>query len=222
MRISLIKNGKIYNTNLPLKISGSFWIEDKDKNNFKRNLINVQAKDGKWLLKSNFDTKVFVEGKVVDEIFIEEYFYYEIQVKGEKHKYILCTSPVYDNESNEYEVGTNAEITIGNSANNTINYHNVYISQQQCLLKVVNGRWIVKNLTNTGVVFVNGNAVQESELFVGDVVSIMNLKIIICGTYIIMNKPKGMLEFNSQMLRKRTSLPEVDNNQEEIEKCICP
>ena len=75
MRISLIKNGRIYNTNLPQKISGSFWIEDKDKNNFKRNLINIEAKDGKWCLKSNFDTKVIYNEKVVDELFLEEYFY---------------------------------------------------------------------------------------------------------------------------------------------------
>ena len=206
MRISLIKNGKIYNTNLPLKISGSFWIEDKDKNNFKRNLINIEAQDGKWVLKSNFDTKIISNGTAVESLELEEYFYYELQVRGENYNYILCTSPVYDSATNEYDVGANVEITIGNSINNIINYHNAYISEQQCLLKSVNGNWSVKNLTTTGVVFVNGIAVSESNLEIGDIVSIMNLRIIICGTYIIMNKPKGMMEFNTQVLRKRTVL----------------
>ena len=126
MRISLVKNGRIYNTNLPQKISGSFWIEDKDKNNFKRNLINIEAVDGKWCLKSNFDTKIIYNEKIVDELFLEEYFYYELQVRGEQYNYILCTSPVYDNASNEYEVGANVEISIGNSINNTINYHIIH------------------------------------------------------------------------------------------------
>ena len=58
MRVSLIKNGKIYNTNLPLEINGSFWVEDKDKNNIKRNLINIEANNSKWVLKSNFETKI--------------------------------------------------------------------------------------------------------------------------------------------------------------------
>ena len=40
------------------------------------------------------------------------------------------------------------------------------------------------------VVFVNGIAITESKLSIGDIVSIMNLRIIICGTYIIMNKAK--------------------------------
>ena len=43
MRISLLKNGKIYNTKLPSEINGSFWVEDKDKNGQKRNLINIEA-----------------------------------------------------------------------------------------------------------------------------------------------------------------------------------
>ena len=200
MRITLIKNGKMYNTNLPLKINGSFWVEDKDKNNFKRNLINVEAHEGKWNLKSNFDVKVIHNGKVVDDVFIENYCTYELQVKGEQYNYILCTSPVYDSESSEYEVGVNADITIGNSSNNTINYNNPYIAQQQCHLKSVNGVWQLKNLTGTGVIFVNGIAVNETNLVIGDVVSIMNLKIIICGSYIVMNNAKGIVNFNTQIL----------------------
>ena len=99
MRISLIKNGRIYNTNLPQKISGSFWIEDKDKNNFKRNLINIEAKDGKWCLKSNFDTKVIYNEKVVDELFLEEYFYYELQVKVDDNQPLF----IYSNYINQPE-----------------------------------------------------------------------------------------------------------------------
>lgn len=45
MRIALLKNNKIYNTDLPLKINGSFWIEDRDINNLKRNLLNIEAKE---------------------------------------------------------------------------------------------------------------------------------------------------------------------------------
>ncbi len=215
MRISLIKNGKVHNTNLPIKISGSFWIEDKDKNNLKRNLINIEAKDGKWLLKSNFETKIVNNGKLVDELILEEYFCYELEVKGEQYNYILCTSPVYDNQSNEFEVGANVQITIGNASNNSINYNNPYVAKEQCILTSTNGIWNVKNLTNSGVVFVNGSAVTESDLEIGDIVSVMNLKIIICGTYIILNNPKGIINYNEQILRKREPLNINKNNNEQ-------
>ncbi|MBQ9071720.1 MAG: type VII secretion protein EssC [Bacilli bacterium] len=217
MRVSLIKNGKIYNTNLPLKISGSFWVEDKDQNNVKRNLINIEAKDNKWCLKSNFETKIVSNGEVVEETFVEEYSIYELQVKGEKFNYILCTMPVYDNNSTEFEVGNNVQIYIGNNPDNTINYNNRYISQKQCLISSTNGIWNVKNLTNNGVVFVNGIAVNESNLNIGDVVFIMNLKIIICGTYIIVNKPAGIIGYNSQILKtsERLNFPVSEDNDED-------
>ena len=60
MRIALLKNNKIYNTDLPLKINGSFWIEDRDINNLKRNLLNIEAKDGKWYIT---DTKYIYQVK---------------------------------------------------------------------------------------------------------------------------------------------------------------
>ena len=73
MRVSLIKNGKIYNTNLPLKINGSFWIEDKDKNNLKRNLINIEAKEEKWQLKSNGNVNIIDGTNLLDSVILENY-----------------------------------------------------------------------------------------------------------------------------------------------------
>lgn len=64
-----MKNGKIYNTSLPLSVNGSFWIYDKDKNDQKRNLVNVYANNGRWVLKSNFEIKICVNGVFVEEVF---------------------------------------------------------------------------------------------------------------------------------------------------------
>lgn len=216
MRISLIKNGKIYNTNLPLEINGSFWVEDKDKNGIKRNLINIYAENGKWILKSNFETKIKYNGDNVENIILEDYNSYELQVKDEQYSYILYTSPVYDNNSSEFEVGNNCEIYIGNGSNNTINYNNKYIQNNQCIIQCINGLWNCKNLNNNGVLFVNGIAVASSNLNIGDVVFIMGLKIIICGSYVILNNPKGIVNYNSKVLRKRTPLD--INNSDVIEK----
>ena len=216
MRVSLIKNGKIYNTNLPLKINGSFWIEDKDKNNFKRNLINIEAKDGKWVLKSNFETKVVINNQTIEEVILDDYSIYELQVKGEKYNYILCSSPVYDDQSMEFNVDNNVQIYIGNGDSNTINYNNRYVAQKQALLTLSNGSWSLQNLTTNGVIFVNGVAVNNCNLTVGDIVFIMNLKIIICGSYIIVNKPKGIINYNVDILKKRVPLS-INSKEKTIE-----
>ena len=153
MRISLLKKGKIYNTNLPVRINGSFWVEDRDKNNLSRNLINICAKDNKWCMKSNFDTKIIYNGNVIEELMLENFACFELQVRGEKYNYFVCTSPVYDDNSTEFDVGVASDIYIGNDATNTINYSNPYIAQRQCLLSLKGGIWHIQNLTNSGVLF---------------------------------------------------------------------
>ena len=217
MRISLIKNGRIYNTDLPVKINGSFWVEDVDKNGSKRNLINITSTDNRWVLNSNFETKIISDGVEVENLTVEEYSSCELQVKGEKYHYILYFLPVYDNNSSEFEVGSNIDIYVGNGVSNTINYNNKYISDKQCILSEKNGVWSIKNLNNNPVIFVNKVCINESLLKIGDVVFIMGLKIIICGSYIIINSPKGIVDYNSQILRKREDI-NLDNSSTLIEE----
>ena len=212
MRISLIKNGRIYNTDLPEKISGSFWVEDVDKNGIKRNLINITSLDNKWALNSNFETKIISNGAEIENLIIDEYSSCELQVKGEKYHYILYFLPVYDMNSCEFEVGSNAEIYIGNGISNTINYNNKYISDNQCVLSKKNGIWSIRNLNSNPIIFVNKICTNEALLNIGDVVFIMGLKLIICGSYIIINSPKGIINYNSQILRKRQDLNIEDSS----------
>ena len=58
LQISLIKNKEIINFQLPITIQGNYWITDIDLNNQERNLVNIEAKDDKWILNSNFETKI--------------------------------------------------------------------------------------------------------------------------------------------------------------------
>jgi len=211
MRLSLIKNGKIYNTDLPLKISGNFWIEDKDSNNYKRNLINIEEKNGKWILKSNFDVKIVSNGVIVEEITIEEYTLYELKVKGEKYNYLLYAMPVYDNSYKEYEIGITSQISIGNGPDNGINYANKYLSPQQCLLTTTNGKWHVKNLNNKNILYVNGIVTNDKYLKVGDVIFILGLKIIICGSYLIINEPKDFVGIEPSVLSLKSNINENED-----------
>ena len=212
MRVSLLKNGRMYNLDLPSKVSGSFWIEDKDKNNQKRNLINIEASGGKWILKSNFETKIVVNQTPLKEKELKEYDICQLQVVGENNSFILCVTPVYDENAIELDTGMNCEIYIGNGSTNTINYFNNFIQDKQCCLNSVNGAWHIKNLGVNQVVFVNGVSVIESSLNIGDVIFIMGLKIIICGTYIIICNTQGVKSYNTQVLKKRVSLDKEINS----------
>ena len=206
MRLSLFKDGKIYNTDLPIMVSGSFWIEDKDNNNYKRNLINVEASNGKWVLKSNFDTKIFINGAVVEEAVVELYSFYELQVRGEKTNFMLYACPVYEENVKEYQPTKNMPIYIGNGIDNGINYSCQFMGEKQCALEFKNGSWYIKNLNNYTVLYVNGVLVNEAHLKVGDIVFIVGLKIIVCGIYLLINNPNNKVSISSSYLGEKTDL----------------
>ena len=54
MQITIIKKNKLSVLSLPETVSGNYWITDYE-NGKKINLLNVEAKDGKWHLVSNHD-----------------------------------------------------------------------------------------------------------------------------------------------------------------------
>ena len=53
MNIYLFKNEGLYTLSLPLKIKGQYWITDYDINGKERKIVNIEERDGKWVLKSN-------------------------------------------------------------------------------------------------------------------------------------------------------------------------
>ena len=58
MKILLIKNNRIYSYMLPKEVKDNFWITDIDSFDNVRNLINVEAVNGEWVLVSNYDTHI--------------------------------------------------------------------------------------------------------------------------------------------------------------------
>ena len=68
MKVLLIKNNRLYSYRLPDTIKNNFWITDIDSFDNERNLINILAIDGKWVLKSNYETQVVSGDSIFDEV----------------------------------------------------------------------------------------------------------------------------------------------------------
>ena len=65
MRIILLNGNNLSKMVLPSKIDGSFWLED-DVDNV--NLVNVEAMNGKWVMKSNDEIKINYNNSQVSEL----------------------------------------------------------------------------------------------------------------------------------------------------------
>ena len=94
MKILLIKNNRLYSYKLPSKIKDNFWITDIDSFDNVRNLINIVASEGKWVLTSNYETKIIAPDRIYDEVPLVEYNFYTIKCENETDYYYMTG---YDN-----------------------------------------------------------------------------------------------------------------------------
>ena len=65
MKVSVIRQYNIKNIILPEQVSGSYWIDGLDINGIKKNLISIEAYNGKWHLNSNNEVYCVNNGVII-------------------------------------------------------------------------------------------------------------------------------------------------------------
>ena len=120
--VRLIKRTKIYNFTLPNKVEGNYWITDNDSLGNVRNLINVEESEGRWKIKSDFETKIMSGDKEIDYAYLSEYSIYFLKISTENEYVILYCSPTIDPQISRLKLKQSGEILIGNGPSNQINY----------------------------------------------------------------------------------------------------
>ena len=180
MLITIIKNNKIRPVFLPAKVYGNYWITDENK----QNLINIEASNNTWVLRSNDDVKIVNKDMYLDSAFLLNYSYCFLKSLKTNETFIIYCSPTYDETFINLGVTNNTEITIGKSMASSIVYENPNISENHCKITYINNTWSFQTL-DSKLTFINNNLAKDGNLFVGDSIFIMGLKIIIGTDYII-------------------------------------
>ncbi len=219
MIVRLIKKKRIYNFSLPTKIEGNYWITDNDYLGNTRNLINVEESNGKWKIKSDFETKIMSGQQEVDSAILVDYNVYFLKVSTNNEFVILYCSPSVDKEVISLKTSSQKEILIGNDNRAQIYYNFPLVSRQQARLICNNGKWIIQDLNSKYGTYVNNNVVTAKQLEFGDVIFIMGLKIIVMKESIIVNNVGSNLKIDNTafdtmgtVIQKQT---EFDNPDEE-------
>ena len=208
MQLLLINKNELHKLNLPKIISGVYWI--KDDNNEK--LINIDGSLGSWIIKSNSDFKLIdinninIENKdfiisnenYLDSIKLEEYGTYGVLV-GDENLYILFCLPIYENTYLHFNLKYTREFTIGSDINNSITSANKFIIPNHVKIYISNGKWILEN--NFFGVFINDVPVEDKPraLVNGDVILIMNLKMIFMKNTIYIANPSSIIQFDKNI-----------------------
>ena len=219
MIVRLIKKTKIYNFTLPTKVSGNYWITDVDNLGNTRNLINVEEFEGKWKIKSDFETKIMSGDREVSSAILSDYSLFFLKINTDNEYVILYCSPSTNENISMLKLKNPGEIIIGNDNKAHINYQYPLVSKQHARLIFNNGEWIVQDLNSKYGTYANNIAITSKQLEYGDIVFIMGLKIIVMDQAIIVNNIGNVVRFDnntfeviSPIIQKQT---EVDNKDEE-------
>ena len=207
MKIQLIKNNRIYTYNLPKEIKDNFWITDFDSFNNVRNLINIIAEDGKWILHSNYETQIVSSNKSFDTVPLTLYNFYTIKNENEESFYYLYCSPSKEDKILKYQMIGNGSLVIGKARNNNIVFNNFLIEDVHAQLSYNNGVWtIVDNKTRFGTFVNNIRIAGQVVLETGDSIFIAGLKITLIKNLILVNSVNNNVLVNSNLLVPKKSV----------------
>lgn len=204
MKILLIKNNHLYSYMLPKEVKDNFWITDIDSFDNVRNLINVEAINGEWVLVSNYDTHIVDATSMYEKFALAEYHFYSIKNDSEKNIFYIYAIPDVEKTYVSYDVLDNAVLNIGRNPGNDIIYDNVLVSDSHAKLEYNNNTWVITdNNSKTGVYVNDKKIVNTYQLSYGDVIFVSGLKIVIMGRFILINNVLGSVHINSKFLKVR-------------------
>lgn len=215
MLISVLAPQKMFMLSLPQKVHGQYWLENPLVSG--ENLINVEAIEGKWVLKSNKKAVVYSpQGKMMKNIVLQPRQVYPVVLRQNGEKIFVYTQPVTQDRQlfEKYIVGENTEITIGRDTGNDIVVANKFVSASHCTLAFKQGIWYVSDHNSANGTYCNNKKVENKQLYFGDTVEILGFKIILGNSFIAMNNPDGIVQVSSEKLRpfvnQKVNLPDDD------------
>ena len=192
MKLSVLKKDKMYMLLLPNKISGNYWIQDTDEFGNARNLINLEEKDEKWILKSNDVVTIYVNNKPVKETLLLENTFYALKIEGDAYYSFLYGESVTNQEFSYYKVNTNI-ITVGSTEDCDIVYKNPLLGKTKVTISFEKEKKYIHASQSFYKIYVNGLSLQEKPLEIGDHIFIFGLHIVLFENALAMNTLGGIL-----------------------------
>ena len=160
MLITIIKKDKIENFTLPPMVHGNYWIKDVDSFGNERNLINVEGSSGKWLLKSNIDTQIFLNETYHEYVEAKIGEFYTLRVYKDEDPIILYIREVIDSTYKSYNITEPGDFSIKNNTECSIFYNINLPTPIDVLIYFKDGYYYVKN-NNNALVFKNKRIVTN-------------------------------------------------------------
>ena len=225
MRLYIQEKSSLIKYNLPAKVDGSMLYYFKSTINGMENSINIDSKDGKWILKSNGNVNILGNNNsIIPEVALSDYMCIPVSVTGLTNYLCIFCLPSTEETQFAYDIGKMTSITIGKGPDNNIVYQQNMMADQHAIIKFENNSWFIyPTTTDQNVcIYVNNQRVfKATPIFAGDIIFMNGLRIIwMKKTFIIpmatnLYKVNGIQTIGVESFTdntKFTPVSEVDSN----------
>lgn len=205
MIVNLIKTKQMFSLTLPEKVKGQYWLNDFDEKGELRQLVSIEAIDGKWWLKSNKKVSILddrLEPTEKCELSLNSFL--NLRIDGSDEKVILFTEPIDETRQtlSKVNVSEGAVFTIGRAEDNNFRYNNAFVSSYHAKLLFDGESWSISDTDSRNGTYVNGYRIKTAKLAPGDYIYIMGLKIVIGDHYFAINNPDMQVKIRSDSLSR--------------------
>ena len=203
MIVTLFKSNRMYTATLPNRVKGQYWVKDADSRGKSRDLLRIEATDGKWELRSSRLAWVLdEEGRRKECCTLSAGLYLFVQINGSSDRFVLYAEEADETRQNLNKVFVNRPdvFTIGRTENNNFSYNNPFVSGTHARLSFDGASWSVSDNNSRNGTFVNGERITSKKLSAGDLIYIMGLKIVVGDHFLALNNPDKLVTVRSDAL----------------------
>ena len=214
MRIYIQEINTLIKYNLPAKVDGSLLYTFKSSNNSFENSINIDAEDGKWMLKSNGNVNILGNNGIVqDKIELRDYMSIPLSITGVKNYVTMFCLPSVEKSNECYDTEEKTIIKIGKDIDNNIVFNHSLMNNEHAIIFKENDAWFITpandNINN--LIYINSQRIiNKIPLNGGDIIFMNGLRIVWMKKSLIIPMTKQLYRVNG--LKKIVQTIEEDNS----------
>ncbi len=150
--------------------------------------FDIVAENDQWLLRVSKDVQLHRGDDTLESpVVLQENDLLGLSVNGNQYILFLQTVQEQDNVFIPYCIPSEGSFSIGRETGNDICYENIYVSRIHASFLIDHNNLTVRDENSTNGTYVNGFAVSEAALNVGDAVYIMGLNLLVGKGFIALN-----------------------------------
>ena len=203
MKVMLLDKNKIVNLILPNEVYGNYWIT----NAANENLVTVEAENGKWIIRSNSDIKIYKKQVFLDYIELNEDSVFTLNNIEDGSSYDVYCSLIYNNKAMQlrfdynddlmFYIGNNFAVKEGAIRANWISLEHDKIPYNQLQISLHGGKLYLKNLNNENALYVNNIRFNEGYINNGDVIFILGFRFSFIKNILLLINPSAAVKFDT-------------------------